>query len=215
MVFDHIFERILKLYTHGIFSEEILKAKMEFFERSIPSLEDDASYFNLRMSQFHDWYIFTRKLTGLGMTPVEFGLQDLEFVRESGDKELFKSLLNHNHSLFEFVKARNTDVTVLDLFTNKKTTVKNSNIFAGFHKDELFSVRVIPYKDSYVFSKGFCLHPPDASDYLRREVQSILKKKGFDKEAALLKFTRMKYKAEQYKHILPKYIYTNEQTFRA
>ncbi len=215
MIFEDILERLLGVYTKGIFEDEILKAKVEFFERSIPSLEDDSSHFNLRMSQFLDWYLFTRKLTDIGLTPIEYGLQDRSFPRKDGDKELFKALLNSEHSIFEFIKIKNQDVTIRDLFTNKKITAKNSDITAGFHPDEYFSVRIIPYKDSFVFSRGFCFHPAEASKYLTKEVAALKKRTPEEREKLLLKFTRMKYKVDQYKHIQPKFIYTNESTFRA
>lgn len=215
MVFEEILERLLNTYTKGIFADEILKAKVEFFERSIPSLEDDTSHFNLRMSQFLDWYLFSRKLTEIGLTPIEYGLQDLSFPRKEGDKELFKGLLNAEHSLFEFIKIKDKDVHIKDLFTQKKIIVKNSDLTAGFHPEEYFSARIIPYKDTYVFSKGFCFHPVEGAKYLAKEVANLKKKIPEEKEKLLLKFTRMKYKVDQYKHIQPKYIYTNEQTFRA
>lgn len=214
MIFEDILERLLNTYTKGLFEDEILKAKVEFFDRSIPSLEDDTSHFNLRMSQFLDWYLFTRKLTEIGLTPIEFGLQDLSFERQDGDKERFKSLLNSDHSLFELLKIRDSDIFIRDIFTNKKLVICNSEIIAGFHPDELFSVRLIPYKDSFVFSKGFCFHPAEATKYLVKEVANLKKKSLEEKEKLLLKFIRMRYKVDQYKHIQPKHIYTNEKAFR-
>ncbi len=215
MIFEEILERMLNLYTKGIFADEILKAKVEFFERSIPSLEDDSSHFNLRMSQFLDWYLFTRKLNDIGLTPVEYGLQDREFPRKENDKKLFKALLNADHSLFEFSKIKNQDIFIKDTLTGKKITVKNSDVTAGFREEELFSVRVIPYEDSYVFARGFCFHPSEATKYLLKEAALNKKITEDKKEKLLLKFTRMKYKVDQYKHIQPKFIYTNEPAFRA
>lgn len=215
MVFEEVLDRLLTLYTSDQYSDEILRAKVEFFERSIPSVDDDTTQFNLRMSQFLDWYLFTRKLTAPGLTPIEFALQDKMFPKRDSDTEHFKSLLNAIHSIFEFVKIKENDIYIKNLFTGDKIVVKDSDMNAGFNKDDLFSVRIIPHENSYVFARGFCFHPQDAKRYILKEVKAHKKKAPEEKELLLLKLLRMKNKIDQYKHILPKYIYTNEPSFRA
>lgn len=215
MEFEDVLDRLLTLYTSDEYSSEIVQAKVEFFERSIPSVDDDTSQFNLRMAQFLDWYLFTRKLSGPALTPIEFALQDKEFPKRDNDTELFKSLLNTTHSIFEFLKVKDKDIYVKDLFTGNKIIVKDSAVNAGFNKDDIFSVRIIPHKDTYVFTKGFCFHPTEARKYILKEVKAHKKAPQEEKEKLLLKLLRMKNKVDQYKHILPKYIYTNENTFRA
>lgn len=214
MNYDEIFERLLTLYTSEDYADEVLRAKVEFFERSIPNVDDDTLQFNLRMSQFLDWYIFTRKLSGPALTPVEFALQDKNFPKRDEDRQTFQNLLEANHSLFEFLKLKDNDVYIRDLFTNKKLVLKNSNITAGFNEKELFGVRVIPEGDSYIFTKGFCFHPEEARSYLIKEVKKNKKISREEKEKLLLKFLRMKNKTDQYKHITPKMIYTNESMIR-
>lgn len=215
MIFDALIEKLLTLYTSEQYAEEIVKAKLEFFERTIPNIDDDTNQFNLRMSQFLDWYLFTRKLTGPGLTPIEYALQDKNFPKNENEVELFKGLLNARHSMFEFLKLKDQDVHIRDLFTGEKIVVKNSHVTAGFNKDDLFSVRVIPHKDSFVFARGFCFHPKEANKYISKEVKNNKKLPFDEKEKFLLKLMRMRTKADQYKHIQPKHIYSNEPTFRA
>lgn len=215
MVFEEVLDRLLTLYTSDQYADEIVKGKVEFFERSIPSVDDDTSQFNLRMAQFLDWYLFTRKLTGPGLTPIEFALQDKMFPKRDSDTEHFKSLLNATHSIFEFIKVKDKDIHIKNLFTGDKIVVKDSDLSAGFNKDDLFSVRIIPHDGSYVFARGFCFHPQEAKRYILKEVKAHKKAPQEEKEKLLLKFLRMKNKVDQYKHILPKYIYTNEPAFKA
>lgn len=214
MIFEEVLDRLLTLYTSDEYADEIIKAKVEFFERSIPSVDDDTTQFNLRMSQFLDWYLFTRKLSGPALTPIEFALQDKKFPKRPTDTEHFKSLLNSTHSVFEFMKMKDNDIYIKDLFTGDKLIIKNSDVNAGFNKDDLFSVRIIPHQDTYVFAKGFCFHPQEARKYILKEIKTNKKAPQEEKEKLLLKLLRMKNKVDQYKHILPKYIYTNENTFR-
>lgn len=214
MIFEEVLDRLLTLYTSDEYADEILKAKVEFFERSIPSVDDDTAQFNLRMSQFLDWYLFTRKLSGPALTPIEFALQDKSFPKRDSDTEHFKSLLNASHSVFEFIKIKDNDIYVKDLFTGDKVVMKNSDVNAGFNKDDLFSVRIIPHGDTFVFAKGFCFHPLEVRKYILKEIKANKKAPQEEKEKLLLKLLRMKNKVDQYKHILPKYIYTNENAFR-
>ena len=214
MIFEEVLDRLLTLYTSDEYASEIVQAKVEFFERSIPSVDDDTAQFNLRMSQFLDWYLFTRKLTGPALTPIEFALQDRKFPKRDSDTEHFKSLLNATHSVFEFIKMKDNDIYIKDLFTGDKIVMKNSDVNAGFNKDDLFSVRIIPHGDTFVFAKGFCFHPPEARKYISKEIKTNKKAPQEEKEKLLLKLLRMKNKVDQYKHILPKYIYTNENAFR-
>jgi hypothetical protein len=214
MIFEEVLDRLLTLYTSDEYSDEILKAKVEFFERSVPSVDDDTAQFNLRMSQFLDWYLFSRKLTGPALSPIEYALQDKQFPKRDSDTEHFKSLLNATHSVFEYLKSKDNDIYIRDLFSGNKIVVKNSEVNAGFNKDDVFSVRIIPHGDSYVFAKGFCFHPPEARKYILKEIKLHKNTSHEEKEKLLLKLLRMKNKVDQYKHILPKFIYTNENAFR-
>lgn len=215
MVFEEVLDRLLTLYTSDEYAEEILNAKIEFFERSMPNVDDDTAQFNLRMAQFLDWYLFTRKLSGPALTPVEYALQDRKFPKRDSDTEHFKSLLNANHSIFEYSKSKDNDIYIKDLFSGDKIVMKNSDVNAGFNKDDVFSVRIIPHQGSYVFARGFCFHPEEARKYIGKEIKLHKKASVEEKEKLLLKLLRMKNKVDQYKHILPKFIYTNENTFRA
>lgn len=215
MIFENVLDRLLTLYTSEQYADEIVQAKLEFFDRTQPNVDEDTNQFNLRMSQFLDWYLFTRKLSGAGLTPIEFALQDKNFPKQNEDVELFKCLLNTKHSIYEFTKLKDKDVYIRDLFTGEKLIIKNSEMTAGFNKDDLFSVRVIPYKESNIFSKGFCFHPEEARKYIAKEAKAHKKATQDEKEKLIVKLMRMRTKVDQYKHIQPKFIYSNESAFKA
>lgn len=215
MIFENVLDRLLTLYTSDQYADEIIQAKVEFFERSLPNIDEEATQFNLRMSQFLDWYIFTRKLSKVGLTPVEFALQDKNFPKADEDIELFKCFLNAKHSIYEFNKLKDKDVYIRDLFTGEKLVIKNSDVTAGFNKDDLFSVRVIPYRDSYIFAKGFCFHPEEVRKYILKEAKAHKKATQEEREKLIIKLMRMRTKVDQYKHIPAKHIYSNEPAFRA
>jgi hypothetical protein len=162
------------------------------------------------MSQFYDWYFFTRDLKGYGKTPLEscHMVRDLRFSPEE-EKQL-EVLKQNRHSIFEFSKIKGSDVHIKDLLANEKLVVKQSPWVFGFDPDELFQVRLIPHADSFVFTRGFCFHPESAKKYILAEVKSHRKDADLDPEALMLKLLKMRYRFEQYKHVKPELIYSND-----
>jgi hypothetical protein len=105
---------------------------------------------------------------------------------------------------------KNGDIYIKDLLANKKLIVKASPYAFGFDPDELFSVRLIPKGDTYLFTRGFCFHPESAKKFIEGEVKRHRKDPDLDPEILMLRLTKMRYKFEQYKHVNPEMIYSNE-----
>lgn len=214
MIYDPILERIISYYTQNKYSQEVLEGKLEFFEKMIPTTEENTELYELRMSQFLDWYLFTRKLKSKSITPIQAAVQRGELAVSPTERPLYDNLLNAQHGLFEFVKSKGSDVHIKDLFTKKVHVIKNSHITAGFNKDELFDVRLIPYNESYIFTRGFCFHPVEAKKYIATETKKMKKATADERESLIMKLNRMRAKVDQYKHIGVDHIYSNESTFR-
>src|SRR5690606_1337922 len=140
------------------FKDELVKAKKEFFENSV-TLDEQSEYYELRMSQFYDWYFFTRELSGYGQTPLNACMlvRELRFSEE--ELQQLEVLKQNRHSIFEFIKIKGNDVYIKDVFSNKKLIVKSSPWIFGFDEEELFEARLIPHGDTYFFTRGFCFHP--------------------------------------------------------
>ena len=128
------------------------------------------------------------------------------------DEELqtLEILKRHRHSIFEFIKIKNGDVYIKDLMANQKLVVKQSSFVFGFDADELFEVRLIPQGDSYVFTRGFCFHPESAKKFILSEVKRHRKDPDLDPDILMLRLIKMRYKFEQYKHVKPELIYSND-----
>ncbi len=207
--FEKLIEKILNHFVGEDFTEELAMAKKEFFENS-GTLDEHSDHFESRMSQFYDWYFFTRDLKGYGQTPLEacVMVRSLRFSDE--EMKTLEVLKSHRHSIFEFIKIKGQDVYIKDLLSNKKLIVKQSPWVFGFDPDELFEVRLIPQGDSYVFTRGFCFHPESAKKYILSEIKRHRKDPDLDPDAMMLKLIKMRYKFEQYKHVKPEMIYSNE-----
>lgn len=207
--YEKLIEKILNHFVSESFKDELTMAKKEFFENA-GTLDEKSEHFESRMAQFYDWYFFTRELKGFGQTPLDACLlvRELRFSEE--ELKTLEVLKRHRHSLFEFNKIKNGDVYIKDLLGNQKLIVKESPYVFGFDPDEIFEVRLIPHGDSYVFTRGFCFHPESAKKFILGEVKRHRKDPDLDPDVLMLRLIKMRYKFEQYKHVKPELIYTNE-----
>lgn len=207
--YEKLIEKILNHFVSEAFKDELAMAKKEFFENA-GTLDENSEHYESRMAQFYDWYFFTRELKGYGQTPLDACLLVRELRFSDHELQTLEVLKRHRHSLFEFIKIKNGDVYIKDLLANQKLIVKQSSFVFGFDSDELFEVRLIPQGDSYVFTRGFCFHPESAKKFILGEVKRHRKDPDLDPDLLMLRLIKMRYKFEQYKHVKPELIYTND-----
>ncbi len=207
--YEKVIEKILNHFVSDAFKDELALAKKEFFENA-GTLDENSEHYESRMAQFYDWYFFTRELVGYKQTPLDAChlVRELRFTDE--ELNIIEILKQHRHSLFEFIKIKNGDVYIKDLLANKKLIVKQSPYVFGFDPDEIFEVRLIPSGDSYIFTRGFCFHPESAKKFILSEVKRHRKDPDLDPDVMMLRLIKMRYKFEQYKHVRPEMIYSNE-----
>lgn len=211
---NELIDRLITFFTSDQFQEEVARAKKDFFDES-GVMDEENQDFEMRMTQFLEWYLFTRHLTGIGITPAFYALQLPEFKMTAEERPLFEKLAVTRHSLFEFLKIRGDDIYVRDLFLNKKIIIPNSPINIGFSREEFFDARLVPDGENFQFSRAFCFHPEEASKFILSEIKRIKKsgKPGED-ETFMLRLLKMRYKYEQYRHLKLEYVYTNEKKVR-
>lgn len=214
--YEKLIEKILNHFVSDAFKDELAMAKREFFENA-GTLDENSEHYESRMAQFYDWYFFTRELKGFGQTPLEACLLVRELRFSDEELKTLEVLKQHRHSIFEFVKIKDGDVYIKDILQNKKgffssgvMVVKASPFVFGFDQDELFEVRLIPQGDSYVFTRGFCFHPESAKKFILAEAKRHRKDPDLDPDLLMLRLIKMRYKFEQYKHVKPELIYSNE-----
>ena len=210
-MYDEMMDRLTLYFTGDKFRSDVAAAKKEFFDEA-GVMDEENQAFEMRMTQFLEWYLFTRQLTSVGMTPAQYALQIPEFEMKPGERPAFENLANTQHGLFEFLKVRGDDIHIKDLFNNKKIVIYNSPIRIGFSREEIFDARLISDGENYHFSRGFCFHPSEASKYILSETKKFSKAgEPLGLEAFMLRLMKMRYKYEQYRHLKLEYIYTNEK----
>lgn len=213
MNFDPYFEKLLAHFTSPKFAAEVAEAKREFFEEAGILDEADPS-FESRMAQFLDWYIFSRELSQVHLTPVQLVVDRPPFEVTEQEKLVYEAFSQVRHSLFEFSKLRGRDVYCLDLFKDKKFVLKDSQVVVGFNEEEIFEARIIPYQGNYYFTQGFCFHPPDVKKFILKEIKKVKHLEVSQQEELMFRLMKMRYRHDQYKHIRVEFIYSNDSKLR-
>ena len=217
MNYEPYIERLMQHYTSPAYLSEVEAAKEDFFEKA--GTFDEASLdFELKMAQFVDWYLFTRKMVGSGLSAIEMVLDDAQFSSHADERGIFLNLRNSRHSLFEFQKLKGNDVYIKDLFTGFKYTIRDSRLTQGFNTDEYFEARLVPDNGGFVFSSSFCFHPTVVSGFISKEVKRINKlteeEQAQAREEFVARLFKMKNKHEQYRHLDIQQIYSNASRLR-
>lgn len=217
MIYENLIDRVMQHYTGPGYESEVEQAKIQFSEWA-GAFDETLPNFDLRMAQFSDWYVFTRPLNSVKLTPVEYALEDGSFKLEESERPALQNVRNSRHSLFEFLKLKKNDVYIKDLFSGLKYIIKDSHITAGFDSNEYFEARLIPFETGFVFSNSFCFHPSEVNRYILKEIKAAKKAAGISpdeaREALLVKLFQFKCKHERYKHLKVKDIYSNDSKLR-
>lgn len=207
--FDQSYLKLVGHFASTNFVEELNLAKKEFFENA-GTLDEGKPNYTLRMNQFYDWYFLTRPLKGYMQTPLNVcNIQrDLRLTEE--DKQTLELLRKAKHSLFELLKVKKTEITLKDLFKNEKVVVDTDQHIFEFDEKEFFEARIVEVGGKKHFLKGFCFHPESAQKFILNEVKVYQKNPDLNPSDFMVRLNKMRYKFEQYRHVKPEMIYTND-----
>lgn len=211
--FSNSYSKLLSYFTEGLYQEELHLAKKDFFTNA-GIVDETKPNYALRMNQFFDWYFLTRKLTSHMQTPLSVASEQRDLRLTDEDVATLTVLSQHQHSLYEFVKRKGDVIILKDLFSGKKIEILAGDQIFNFDPKETFEARVIELEKHNHFMKGFCFHPESALKYILEEIKIFKKNPDLDFRDFLLRLNRMRYKLEQYRHIKPELIYTNENKLR-
>ena len=107
-----------------------------------------------KLRSFLDWYLFDRSLSKEGIPPVDMFYDKFNRTFNKEDEVVYDGLRNTFISLFIVKKSDDEGVWVKDLITKRKYFVEDE-VPKGFFKDEIFQVRLIPFKgDTLSFAVG-------------------------------------------------------------
>ncbi len=207
--FESAYLKLVGHFATAKHLDELQMARKEFFENA-GTLDENKPNYALRMNQFYDWFFLTRTLKGHMQTPLMVVDIQRELRLTEEDIEAIAVLKKARHSLFELVKVKKGEITLKDLFKNEKVTVTTDQHVFEFDEKEFFEIRIIELNGKKYFLKGFCFHPESAQKFILAEVKTYQKNPDLDPSDFMLRLVKMRYKFEQYRHVKPEMIYTNE-----
>jgi hypothetical protein len=201
IVHNHL-DKVLNLYTQGEFFEDLKEAKDKYFSLT-GKFDEDKEEFESRMNCFNDWYIFQYRHHD-GSKVIEDYIRNNEL-----DEELSQSLLNVNHSLFEFSKINfRKQIVLKDVLHDEKITLVKNHPNISLVEGDVFTGRVIKYKGAHYLLRGVCILPQGVKSILKKQSKKVRKTNSFDEELKfLLQLESLKTKAMHYSHIDPSKIF--------
>ncbi|MFN3455841.1 MAG: hypothetical protein ACK41T_12880 [Pseudobdellovibrio sp.] len=207
--FENSYMKILGHFASSMFHDELALARKEFFENT-GTLDENKQNYTLRMHQFYDWYFLTRPLKGYMQTPLSVCDTQRELRLTEEDLQTVEILRQAEHSLYELVKVKKNEITLKNLFKDKKSVVISDQHIFEFDEKEFFEARIVTIGNQKHFLKGFCFHPESAQKFILSEVKVYQKNPDLNPADFMLRLNKMRYKFEQYRHMKPELIYTNE-----
>ncbi len=213
-MYEKYLEPVVEEFTTGKYYKEVYQAKLEYFEKAGVVYEDDPE-FEQRMCIFMDWYIFERGLPGVDLSPVKYFFRTHKKKFNDEEINIYNDLCSTTHSIFRLKRFtwNKKGLVILDLFSNKSYKVIDPIINRGFSKGDLFETRVIPFKGTLEFSKGFCFHPNEMESFILKEIKKVRYQSKDRQTKLILQLSNMKLKYMRFNHIDVRHIYTFSSRF--
>lgn len=198
---EHL-EKVLSLYTQGDHFENLKVAKEKYFSIT-GKFDEDKDEFEARMNCFNDWYIFQYRTENSSKVIEDY------ISNHQLESELSQSFLNVNHSLFEFSKISfRKQIVLKDILHDEKIVLVKDHPSISLMEGDVFTGRVIKYKDGYYLLKGICTLPEGVKSLLKKESKKVRKLNSFEAELNfLLQLEQLKTKSTHYSHIDPAKIF--------
>ena len=203
-------QKLIGHFTTMDFADELKDAKEEYFGNT-GTLDENRPHFNLRMHQFYEWYFLTRPLRSYMKTPLNVSSEQRGLRLVEDDYETIRILQNtQQHLLFEYIKTKGDQIHVKNLLSGEKMQINTGHFVFGFDNKEYFQARIVEIDKQKYFLNSFCFHPESSQKFIQAEIKLIKANKDLNLEDLLLRLNKMRYKFEQYKHVRPEQIYTND-----
>jgi hypothetical protein len=214
MMYQKYLDPIIEEFTTGEYYPEVYKAKHEFFEKAGIVYEDD-SEFEQRMCIFMDWYLFERDLPGVDLPPIKYFFRKNKDRFSNEELAIYGDFCRTIHSIFRLKRTAwfSQGLVVQDLFSRKSYTVNDNELNQGFTRGDVFEARLIPFRGTYEFSRGFCFHPVEITSFIQGEIEKVRHQDRNRQTKLILQLASMKLKHLRFNHIDIRQIYNYESKF--
>ncbi len=213
-MFQRYLDPVIEEFTTGEYYQEVYNAKQEYFDKSGVVYEDD-NEFEHRMCIFMDWYLFDRDLPGVDLPPIKYFFRKHKDRFTDDELNIYRDFCSTIHSLFRLKRFAliRQGVVIKDLFSNKTHTVMDHGVKSAFTRGDLFEARLIPFKKTYEFSRGFCFHPTEMQSFILGEIKKVRFQDKSQQTKLILQLSAMKLNHLRFQHIDVRHIYTFDSKF--
>ena len=206
-----VLEQLTAYATGPEATDEILKAKTDFFAETGEVREDERQY-EARMAAFLDHYLVARASGSPPRTPAERFLAERGAALPPEERAAALGLTRTLQGLYEVLAVGQGEVTVLDLLHDERLRVIERRNLAGLNAGDLVETRLIPIEaGAYAFSNAFIYHPREARPAIQREIKRRRARGQKLGRPFVCELARMSLKVDRYKKIPIAAIYSFER----
>lgn len=180
-MFHGLYEQMVRFASEPPLADELQQAKAEFLHRTGDLFESDGA-FERRIAAFLEWYVLDRPAQAVaGKRPVDVYVEKKQGEVASGaftaeDLTRIQNFATTRPSLFEFKRAKDEHMTLVDLLdTNKKTAkvqVYERRKPAGLESGDILEARLVQYDGKLMFSEAIQVLPREG----RKSILKICKR---------------------------------------
>ncbi len=153
---------------------ELQRARRFFFEQTREVFEDDPM-FNLRISQYFEFFLFHWDFQRMGLTPARLYFRLHSTAMDDAAQEVFKAFCEPIYGVF-LIKKLNPKKqlgTFKELLTGKSFEIFEDRGMAGLEKGAIFQCHLLKENGHYRLCRGIVQHPAEAAGFLRKLPKKI------------------------------------------
>lgn len=164
-MFHGLYEQLVRFASEAPLAEELQQAKAEFLHRTGDLFESDGA-FERRIAAFLEWYVLDRPARAAGgKRPVDVYIEKKasEAIAAPDDLARVQGFATTRPSLFEFKRAKDEQMSLVDLLDTDKKTAKvqvyERRKPAGLESGDILEARLVPYDGKLMFSEAIQVLP--------------------------------------------------------
>lgn len=202
---DEELERLLLWASNALGSDQLIKAKEEFYWQSGKIFPDD-SFYASRMAYFIDNFLLDRPIdrhkTFEGLTPFE-----------AYEDENTKTIQPLRHSVFSVQRKNQSKLQLKCLISGEKFVVmaRPDQRLDGIEKKDIFQCYIYRLNEANYLSKGTIFHPYKAYKIIQRSLKKALSSPDFEATKALFQLARQQLRHCRHPHIDPRKFYQDDR----
>jgi hypothetical protein len=213
-MFHETYEQMTHFASAGEFTEELKRARAEFEQRTGEMFETDQN-FERRIAAFLEWYVLDRFLTfAPNKTPAMLFIEAEAPKLTTPDLNRLRALTRTTLSLFEYKRAKDDHLMVVDVLDGSKIEVFERRKPVGLDGGDILEARLVPYDEKLLFSEAFTFHPRNGRKSIKKAAKTfrkaIILPSRVDFVHKVAYFTN---RCERYKHVDPAQIFAELERY--